>query len=143
MQPPGVISPSQTEQDWFWAPATFPGCETPMDYADSHSTIMASVADIEIIRFDQSWAKDGHVLLRYTAQGSHYGEPYKGISKTGRHAQWSAAAIFEVEDGKIRGFTKDWDQKTMHMGTLPFHWLRDDANVGVDSAWMGTSSGER
>jgi len=104
---------------------------------------MASVADIEIIRFDQSWAKDGHVLLRYTAQGSHYGEPYKGISKTGRHAQWSAAAIFEVEDGKIRGFTKDWDQKTMHMGTLPFHWLRDDANVGVDSAWMGTSSGER
>lgn len=114
-----------------------------MDYADSHSTVMASVADLKIIRFDQSWAKDGHVLLRYTAQGSHCGEPYKGISKTGRHAQWSAAAIFEVEDGKIRSFTKDWDQKTMQVGTFPFHWLRDDANVGVDSAWMGTSSRER
>ncbi|ENH73716.1 hypothetical protein FOC1_g10011033 [Fusarium oxysporum f. sp. cubense race 1] len=114
MQPPGVISPCQTEQEqrnidlckeymriaysptenkgatsvqhlchpdsWFWAPATFPGCETPMDYADSHSTVMASVADLKIIRFDQSWAKDGHVLLRYTAQGSHCGEPYKGIA---------------------------------------------------------------
>ncbi|KAF5600311.1 hypothetical protein FPANT_2542 [Fusarium pseudoanthophilum] len=76
---------------------------------------MASVADLEIIRFDQSWAKDGHVLLRYTAQGSHCGAPYKGISKTGRHAQWSAAAIFEVEDRKIRSFTKDWDQKTMQI----------------------------
>uniref|UniRef100_A0A0D2XR35 SnoaL-like domain-containing protein n=1 Tax=Fusarium oxysporum (strain Fo5176) TaxID=660025 RepID=A0A0D2XR35_FUSOF len=153
MQPPGVISPCQTEQEqrnidlckeymriaysptenkgatsvqhlchpdsWFWAPATFPGCETPMDYADSHSTVMASVADLKIIRFDQSWAKDGHVLLRYTAQGSHCGEPYKGISKTGRHAQWSAAAIFEVEDGKIRSFTKDWDQKTMQAYSRP------------------------
>ncbi|SPJ83698.1 uncharacterized protein FTOL_10214 [Fusarium torulosum] len=148
-QPPGVTSPSQTEQEqrnidlckeymriaysptenkgassvqhlchpdsWFWAPATFPGCETPMDYADSHSTVMASVADLNIIRFDQTWAKDGHVLLRYTAQGSHCGEPYKGIEKTGKHAQWCAAAIFEVEDGKIRSFTKDWDQKTMQI----------------------------
>ncbi|KEY72793.1 hypothetical protein S7711_10828, partial [Stachybotrys chartarum IBT 7711] len=38
---------------------------------------------------------------------------YKGIPATGKHARWSAAAIFEVEDGKIRSFTKDWDQKTM------------------------------
>ncbi|EWG42496.1 hypothetical protein FVEG_15438 [Fusarium verticillioides 7600] len=46
---------------------------------------MASVVDLEIIRFDQPWAKDGHVPLRYTAQGSHCGEPYKGVSETGRH----------------------------------------------------------
>ena len=100
---------------WFWGPATFPGCQTPMDYADSHATVMASVSDLNIIRFDQSWAKDGHVLLRYTAQGSHCGKPYKGIEATRRHAQWSAAAIFEVEDNKIRSFTKDWDQKTMQV----------------------------
>ncbi|KAF4426665.1 hypothetical protein FACUT_9748 [Fusarium acutatum] len=114
-----------------------------MDYAGSHSTVMASAADLEIIRFDQSWAKDGHVLLRYTAQGSHCGEPYKGICKTGRHAQWSAVAIIQVKDGKMRSFTKDWDQKTMQASALMYHWLRDNANVGIDSAWMGTSSEER
>ena len=86
-----------------------------MDYADSHATVMASVADLRIIRFDQAWAKDGHVLLRYTAEGSHCGEPYLGIKATGKEAQWCAAAIFEVEDGKIRSFTKDWDQKTMQI----------------------------
>ncbi|KIW71232.1 hypothetical protein PV04_03420 [Phialophora macrospora] len=40
---------------------------------------------------------------------------YSGIEATGRHATWSAAAIFEVEDGKIWSFTKDWDQKTMQI----------------------------
>lgn len=103
---------------WFWSPATFPGCTSPMDYADSHSVVMKSVSDLHIIRFDQAWAKGGHVLLRYTAEGSHVGEPYKGIKATGKHAQWSAAAIFEVEDGKIRSFTKDWDQKTMQVSDV-------------------------
>jgi predicted ester cyclase len=79
---------------------------------------MASVSNLHIIRFDQAWAKDGHVLLRYTAEGSHIGKPYKGIEASGKHAQWSAAAIFEVEDGKIRSFTKDWDQKTMQVSTV-------------------------
>ncbi|KEY71976.1 hypothetical protein S7711_07122 [Stachybotrys chartarum IBT 7711] len=60
---------------WFWSPATFPGCQTPMDYAESHSVVMTSVKDLHIIRFDQAWAKDGHVLLRYTAEGSHGGLP--------------------------------------------------------------------
>ena len=103
------------EDSWFWGPATFPGCETPMDYAASHSTVMASVADLHIIRFDQVFAKEGHVLLRYTAEGSHCGKPYKGIEASGKHARWSAAAIFEVEGGKIKSFTKDWDQKTMQV----------------------------
>lgn len=106
---------------WFWAPSTFPGCETPMDYAQSHSVVMKSVSDLRILRFDQVFAKGSHVLLRYTAEGSHCGEPYKGIEKTGRKATWSAAAIFEVEDGKIRSFTKDWDQKTMQVGRVGSH----------------------
>lgn len=113
---------------WFWAPATFPGCQTPMDYAASHSTVMASVNDLRIVRFDQAWAKDGHVLLRYTAEGSHSGEPYKGIPPSERHARWCAAAIFEVEDGKIRSFTKDWDQKTMQV------------SLGLKSEWCQRAS---
>lgn len=86
-----------------------------MDYAQSHSVVMASVADLHIIRFDQAWAKGNHVLLRYTAEGSHCGEPYKGTAKTGKHARWAAAAIFETKDNKILSFTKDWDQKTMQI----------------------------
>lgn len=103
------------EDSWFWSPATFPGAQTPMDYATSHSVVMASVSDLHIIRFDQVFAKNGHVLLRYTAEGSHSGKPYKGIPPSGKHARWSAAAIFEVQDGKIMSFTKDWDQKTMQV----------------------------
>ena len=89
-----------------------------MDYAESHAVVMASVSDLRIVRFDQAWAKDGHVLLRYTAEGSHAGAPYQDIPATRRHARWSAAAIFEVEEGKIRSFTKDWDQKTMQVCVL-------------------------
>jgi hypothetical protein len=89
--------------------------ETPMDYAESHAHVMASVADLHIMRYDQVFAKDGHVLLRYTAEGSFCGEPYEGIQPNHNHAQWSAAAIFEVKDGKIESFTKDWDQKVMQI----------------------------
>ncbi|RAK75970.1 uncharacterized protein BO72DRAFT_157203 [Aspergillus fijiensis CBS 313.89] len=102
---------------WFWSPSTFPGCCTPMDYADSHATVMQSVNDLHIVRYDQAWAKDGHVLLRYTAEGSHAGKPYKGIERSDppKRAQWSAAAIFEISDGKVKSFTKDWDQKVMQI----------------------------
>ncbi|KAK3110704.1 hypothetical protein LTR53_014732 [Teratosphaeriaceae sp. CCFEE 6253] len=100
---------------WFWSPSTFPGCETPMDYAESHSTVMKSVNDLHIVQYDQAWAKDGHVLLRYTAEGNFKGEPYQGIEPNGNHAKWSAAAIFEVKGGKIKSFTKDWDQKVMQI----------------------------
>lgn len=86
-----------------------------MDYAESHAHVMASVNDLHIIRFDQVFAKNGHVLLRYTAEGTFKGEPYMGIEPNGRHARWSAAAIFEVEDGKVKSFTKDWDQKVMQV----------------------------
>jgi hypothetical protein len=88
-----------------------------MDYADSHAKVMASVNDLHIVRCDQAWAKNGHVLLRYTAEGSHSGEPYHGIEKSDppKKARWSAAAIFEIDNGKIKSFTKDWDQKVMQV----------------------------
>ena len=101
---------------WFWSPSTFPGCETPMDYAESHSHVMASITDLHIVRYDQIFAKNGHVLLRYTAEGNFNGKAYLGTEANGNHAKWGAAAIFEVEEGKIRSFTKDWDQKLMQVG---------------------------
>jgi hypothetical protein len=76
---------------------------------------MKIVADLKIVRFGQAWARDGHVLRRCTAKGSHCGEPYKGIERSMKQARWAAAAVFEVEDGQIRSFTKDWDQKAMQV----------------------------
>jgi len=34
---------------------------------------------------------------------------HNGIEASGRKANWTAAAIFEVEDGKVKSFTKEWD----------------------------------
>jgi len=111
---------------WFWAPTTFPACKTPMDYAESHSHVMASLSDLHIVCYDQVFAKDGHVLLRYSAEGSHVGEPHEGIEASGKKARWSAAAIFEVRDGKVYSFTKDWDKLAMWK---QLGWMKGDEYV--------------
>ena len=94
----------------FVAPTTFPGCETPLDYADSHAKVMSSLKDLHIKSIDILFAKGGHVLLRYSATGSHCGEAHNGIEPSGRRAHWAASAIFEVEGGKVKSFTKEWDK---------------------------------
>jgi hypothetical protein len=38
-----------------------------------------------------------------------------GIQPDSNHATWRAAAIFELEVGRIKSFTKDWDQKVMQI----------------------------
>ena len=85
----------------------------PLDYADSHAKVMAAIADLHIISYDIVFAKDGHVLLRYSAEGSHCGQPHNGIEPSGRKAQWTASAIFEVREGKVQSFTKEWDKLNM------------------------------
>ena len=81
---------------------------------------MKSINDLRIIEFDYLVAKDSQVALRYSAEGSHSGEAYKGwlvsiwctisvyfdlrigIEPTGRKAKWTAAALFKLDkDGKI------------------------------------------
>ena len=102
-----------TADSVFSAPTTFPACNTPLDYADSHAHVMAAIADLHIVSYDMVFAKDGHVLLRYTAEGSHCGEAHNGIEPSGKKARWTAAAIFEVKEGKIYSFTKEWDKLNM------------------------------
>ena len=74
---------------------------------------MSAIADLHIISYDIVFAKAGHVLLRYSAEGSHCGQPHNGIEPSGKKAQWTAAAIFEVKDGKVHSFTKEWDKLNM------------------------------
>ncbi len=85
----------------------------PLDYADSHAKVMACIADLHITSYDVVFAKDGHVLLRYSAEGRHCGQPHNGIEPSGRKAKWTAAAIFEVKGGKVHSFTKEWDKLNM------------------------------
>lgn len=112
-----------TTDSTFTAPTTFPSCHTPLDYADSHAHVMASIADLHIVSYDIVFAKAGHVLLRYSAEGSHCGEPHNGIEPSGRQAKWTAAAIFEVRNGKIHSFTKEWDKLNMWK---QLGWMKGD-----------------
>ena len=84
---------------------------------------MASVSDLHIDSYDVIFAKGGHVCLRYSASGSHCGEPHNGIEASGKKAAWHAAAIFEVEGGKIKGWVKEWDK--LHMWKQ-FGWMKGD-----------------
>lgn len=80
---------------------------------------MKSINDLRIVDFDYLVAKDNQVALRYSAEGSHSGAPYKGtrslspsndavenerlgIDATGRKAKWTAAGLFKLNsEGKI------------------------------------------
>ncbi|KZF22837.1 NTF2-like protein [Xylona heveae TC161] len=115
-----------TPDSVFIAPTTFPESHTPLDYADSHAKVMSAIADLHIVSFDVVFAKGPHVLLRYSAEGSHCGKPHNGIEPTGRKAHWTAAAIFEVRDGKVYSFTKEWDK--LHMWKQ-LGWMSGDEYV--------------
>ncbi|KAJ3038481.1 hypothetical protein HDV00_000578 [Rhizophlyctis rosea] len=99
----------------FIAPTTFPGVNTLEEYAEGHAEIMKSIADLHIVSFDVCFAHSSQVCLRYTAEGTHCGEPHNGIQASGKKAQWTAAAIFEVDEGsgKLIKFIKDWDKLSM------------------------------
>ncbi|KIW75865.1 hypothetical protein Z517_10610 [Fonsecaea pedrosoi CBS 271.37] len=78
-----------------------------MDYPDSHAVVMAGVSDLHIMRFDQVFAKTGHVLLRHTAEGSHVGKPYNGIKATNRHAVWKRFKV-SPRAGSRRPCRSNW-----------------------------------
>ena len=79
---------------------------------------MKSINDLHLIAFDHIVAKDDYVALRYSAEGSHNGEPYQSNQKmilesalidtlsdveaTGRKAKWTATGLFQLQNGKIK-----------------------------------------
>lgn len=97
----------------FNAPTTFPDVHTLEQYAEEHGELMKQVNDLHLISFDILFAHGPWVCLRYTAEGSHSGEPHGSIAATGRRARWTAAAMFRVEDGKLAEFIKEWDKLAM------------------------------
>jgi len=97
----------------FIAPTTFPDAHTLEEYAEDHAKVMKQVNDLHFVNFDVLFAKDDRVCLRYTAEGSHSGEPHGDIPASGKKAQWTASAVFKVENGKIVEFIKDWNKLSM------------------------------
>jgi predicted ester cyclase len=97
----------------FIASTTFPDVHTLEQYAEDHAKIMKQVSDLHFVGFDVLFAKEDRVVLRYTAEGSHSGEPHGGIPPTGRTARWTASALFRVESGKLAEFIKDWNKLSM------------------------------
>ncbi|KAL8796387.1 MAG: hypothetical protein Q9195_001294 [Heterodermia aff. obscurata] len=97
-----------TSDSTFTAPTTFPTCKTPLDYADSHAKVMSSIADLHITSYDYVFAKNNMVLLRYSAEGSHCGEPHNGLQASGR------------EEGELDGGsdirTRGWEDQGVHEG---------------------------
>lgn len=66
------------------------------------------------------------VLLRYSPGGSHCGAAHSGIEASGRKEDWTATAIFELEDGKIKGWTKERDKLNMWK---QLGWMNGDEYV--------------
>lgn len=97
----------------FIAPTTFPDIHTLEQYAEAHGRLMREVSDLRLLRFDVLFAKGDRVCLRYTAEGSHTGAPHGRIPPTGRKAQWTASAIFKVENGMLAELIKDWNKLSM------------------------------
>ncbi len=118
---------------YFIAPTTIPDCKSPQDYAESRSKVMACVSDIHIDSYNLIFARGGLVYLRYSASGSHNGEPHNGIEPSGNKAAWHAEAMFEVQDGKIKGWVKEWDKLGIWK---QLGWMKGD-----DKLWDGPSSG--
>ena len=97
----------------FFAPTTYSEIHTIEQFAEEHGKLMKQVNDLHINNFDVLFAKDNRVCLRYSAEGSHNGEPHGKIQPTGRSASWDAAAIFRLENGKIAEFIQEWNKLSM------------------------------
>lgn len=102
-----------TPENRFIAPTTFPDIHTLEQYAEEQGRLMKQINDLRITNFDVFFAKDNRVCLRYSAEGSHMGEPHGAIRPTGRVARWSAAAIFRLENGRIAELVMDWNKLSM------------------------------
>lgn len=109
----GAVAHLCAPSNRFIAPTTFPDIHTLEDYAEDHGRLMKQVIDLHFVSFDILFAKADRVCMRYTAQGTHSGEPHGDIIPTGRKSRWTACALFRIEDGKLIECIKEWNKLAM------------------------------
>jgi predicted ester cyclase len=97
----------------FISPTTFPNVHTLEKYAEHHGNLMKQVNDLHFVSFDVLFAKGDRVCMRYTAEGTHSGEPHGKIPPSGRKSRWTACGVFRVENGKLAEFIKEWNKVAM------------------------------
>jgi predicted ester cyclase len=97
----------------FLSPTTFPDVHTLEQYAEAHGQLMKQVNDLRLVSFDVVFAQGDRVCLRYTAEGTHQGEPHGKIPPTGKKARWTASALFLVDNGQLVEFIKEWNKLPM------------------------------
>ena len=97
-----------TTDSTFVGQSTFPKANTVPEYAAVHREVMDSIHDLRLLQYDWIVAKDNYVSLRYTATGSHTGQPWHGVAGNGAKATWHAAMFFEIDEqqGKISKVTQ-------------------------------------
>ena len=98
-----AVSHLCTSTSTFIGQSTFPKASTVPEYAAVHREVMDSIHDLKLLQYDWIVAKDNFVTLRYTATGSHTGQPWHGVAGNGAKATWHAAMFFEIDEkqGKI------------------------------------------
>eukprot|EP01111_Echinosteliopsis_oligospora_P011841 TRINITY_DN3995_c0_g1_i1.p1 TRINITY_DN3995_c0_g1~~TRINITY_DN3995_c0_g1_i1.p1 ORF type:complete len:158 (+),score=40.99 TRINITY_DN3995_c0_g1_i1:61-534(+) len=111
----------------FISPTTFPEVHTLEQYAEDHGKLMKQVNDLHFVNFDVLFAHEDRVCIRYTAEGTHKGEPHGNIPPSGKKATWTACGIFKVDkDGKLLEFIKEWNKSPMWE---QFGWPIDECLV--------------
>ena len=105
-----AVSALCTPSSRFIGQSTFPKAHSVPDYAEVHGEVMKSISDLVLQRYDVAMAKGDLVTLRYTASGTHSGEPWHGVAGNGAKATWHAVVIFELQQGKISTMYKEWDK---------------------------------
>jgi predicted ester cyclase len=107
----------------FVAPTTFPQVHTLEEYAEEHRKLMKQIEDLHVVSFEVLFAKDDRVCMRYTAEGTHGGEPHGNTAPSGKKAQWTACCLFRIQDGRIIEAIKEWNKLVMWE---QFDWPTDE-----------------
>ena len=75
-------------------------------YKQRIAYMFTSFPDLHV-KIEDIFSDEDKVGIRLTASGSHMGD-LMGFSATGRYAEWTAIAIYQVSDGKI---LKRWENR--------------------------------
>lgn len=75
----------------------------PIEYAQFKAMVNALYLELPVITHEvhQVYASGNMVTARFSAHAIHDRDSF-GIPATGKHLEWSAIAVFEIEGGKIK-----------------------------------------
>jgi hypothetical protein len=140
-----AVSHLCTSSSEFIGQSTFPAAESVPDYAEVHAEVMKSINDLKLLQYDVVIAKQNLVTLRYTASGSHSGQPWHGVAGNGQKATWHAVVIFEIDakQGKISKVTLARSRTEERQASGSYHMLTVSPSLCLSLLVRCTRSGTR